>query len=226
MLKRDIPALYNIRSVNDLEMIFLFLCYSSSSITSMEAISRELSGVSRPTVEKYIQYLESANLIYVSNPIDIRGKKILKSQPKIYITDAAIRNAVIMQEDLLTNPTEMGLMVETAVYKHIRAFYCHLSANVGYYRKSGKDSEIDVVVEYPNSRILIEVKYREQYSLGDKALIVSEADKAASALLVTKREDDFGPLKINPAVYRIPAYAFMYLLGHAEKNGTPATPHH
>jgi predicted AAA+ superfamily ATPase len=122
VLKRDIPALFNIRSVVDLEKIFLFLCYNSSSIISMEAISRELSGVSRPTVEKYIQYLESANLIYVSNPIDIGGKKILKSQPKIYIADAAIRNAVIMQEDLLTNSAEMGLMVETAVYKHIRAF--------------------------------------------------------------------------------------------------------
>ena len=98
VLKRDIPAIYNIRSIADLEKIFLYLCYNSSSIISMEAISRELCGVSRPTVEKYIQYL-------------------------------------------------------------------------------------------------------------------------ASALLVTKREDDFGPLIANPAVYRIPAYAFMYLLGHAEKNG-------
>ena len=221
VLKRDIPALYNIRSVGDLEKIFLYLCYNSSNIISMESISRELSGVSRPTVEKYIQYLESANLIYVSNPIDIGGKKILKSQPKIYIADAAIRNAVIMQEDLLTNPTEMGIMVETAVYKHVRAFYYRLTANVGYYRKSGKsgkDNAIDIVVDYPGSRILIEVKYREHYSLGEKAVIVSEAGKAARALLVTKRENDFGPLQANPAVYRIPAYAFLYLLGHTEKN--------
>ena len=219
VLKRDIPALYNIRSVVDLEKIFLYLCYNSSNIISMEAISKELDGVTRPTVEKYIQYLESANLIYVSNPIDIGGKKILKSQPKIYIADAAIRNAVIMQDDLLTNPTEMGIMAETAVYKHVRAFYYRLTTGVGYYRKSGKDREIDVVVDYLNSRVLIEVKYREQYSLGEKAPIVSEADKAASALLITKREDDFGPLQFNPAVYRIPAYAFLYLLGHAEKHG-------
>ena len=242
VLKRDIPSLFNIRSILDLEKIFLYLCYNSSNIISMEAISRELNGVSRPTVEKYIQYLESANLIYVSDPIDIGGKEILKSQPKIYIADAAIRNAVIMQDDLLTNPTEMGIIVETAVYKHIRAFYSRMAARVGYLRNSGRNSgkknEIDVVVDYPggnlkpagsrrkmpngrnlNNRILIEVKYREQYSLGEKDPIVYEAHKASSALLITKREDDFGPLKANPAVYRIPAYAFMYLLGHAEKNG-------
>ena len=218
VLKRDIPALYNIRSAVDLEKIFLYLCYNSSSIISMEAVSRELNGVSRPTVEKYIQYLESANLIYVSKPIDIKGKKILKSQPKIYIADAAIRNAVIMQDDLLTNPTEMGIIVETAVYKHIRSFYYRLTANIGYYRKPGKDNEIDVIVDYPGSRILAEVKYREQYSFGGKALIVTEAEKASRTYIVTKREDDYGPLQVNPQVYRIPAFAFMYLLGHTEKN--------
>jgi len=219
VLKRDISILYNIRSVVDLEKVFLYLCYNSSSIISMEAISRELSSVSRPTVEKYIQYLESANLIYISNPIDIGGKKILKSQPKIYIADAAIRNAVIMQEGLLTNPAEMEIMVETAVYKHVRSFCFRLTTNVGYYRNRGKDSEIAVVVDYPDGRLLVDVKYREQYSLGEKVPIVSAAGEVTRALLVTKREDDFGPLQINPEVYRIPAYAFMYLLGHAEKSG-------
>ena len=219
VLKRDIPVL-NIRSIVDLEKIFLYLCFHSSGIISMEAISKELDGVTRPTVEKYIQYLESANLIYVSNPVDLSGKKVLKARPKIYIADAAIRNAVIMQEDLFTNPTEMGIMVETAVYKHVRAFYNQVSAHVGYCRKSGKDNEIDITVEVLNNRTLIEVKYREQYTLGPKSLIVSEADKASSALLVTKQEDDFGPLEANPAVYRIPAYAFVYLLSHANHDGT------
>jgi hypothetical protein len=217
VLKRDIPALYKLRSINDLERIFLYLCYNSSNIISMEAISKELSGVSRPTVERYIQYLASANLIYISNPVNIGGKKILKSQPKIYIADAAIRNAVIMQEDLLTNPTEMGIMAETAVYKHVRTFYHRLTDNVGYYRNSGNGKEIDVVVQYLKIKELIEVKYRESYTLSPKEAIVVESVKATSALLITKKEDDFGALQINPLVYRIPAYAFLYLLGHAEK---------
>jgi len=101
VLKRDIPVLYNIRSIVDLERIFLYLCYHSSNIISMDAISKELEGVSRPTVEK----------------------------------------------------------------------------------------------------------------------IVSEAENAGNALVITKREDDFGPLMACPIVYRIPAYAFMYLLGNSEKTG-------
>ena len=36
---------------------------------------KELNGVSRTTVENYIRYLESANLIYQSWPVDMAGKK-------------------------------------------------------------------------------------------------------------------------------------------------------
>ena len=122
VLKRDLPSLYNIRNATELERIFLYLCNVSSEIVSIEAISKELNGVSRPTVEKYIRYLESASLIYQSWPVDMAGKKVLKASPKIYIADAAIRNAVLMDDSLLTNPVEMGKIVETAVYKHVAAF--------------------------------------------------------------------------------------------------------
>ena len=123
VLKRDLPSLYNIRNATELERIFLYLCNVSSEIVSIDAIAKELSGVSRPTVENYIQYLESANLIYQSWPVDMAGKRVLKSKPKIYIADAAIRNAVLMDDSLLTDPIEMGKIVETAVYKHVAAFY-------------------------------------------------------------------------------------------------------
>ena len=64
VLKRDLPSLYKIRSSTELERIFLYLCNVSSDIVSFAAVAKELDGVSRPTVENYIRYLESANLIY------------------------------------------------------------------------------------------------------------------------------------------------------------------
>lgn len=219
VLKRDIPALFNIRNIADLEKIFLYICYHSSDVISYDTIAKELKGVTRATVEKYVKYLESANLIYISNPIDLSGKKVLKIQPKIYVADAAIRNAVLLTEDLISNATEMGVMAETAVYKHVRSFYYNRTSQIGFSRKGGSGKEIDVVVDYQNLRILIEVKYRESYSMGNKELIVSEANSKNRSLLITKDQSDFGPLEINDNIYKIPAYAFLYLLGHAEKNG-------
>ena len=222
VLKRDLPSLYNIRNATELERIFLYLCNVSSEIVSIEAIAKELSGVSRPTVENYIQYLESANLIYQSWPINMAGKKVLKASPKIYIADAAIRNAVLMDESMLTDPVQMGKVVETAVYKHVAAFYYQQATSVGYFRGGKRGKEIDIVVDYPNTNnILIEVKYREGTPISDDDAISELCGEASAAIVVTKSASDFGVhnTKSGKDMIRIPAFAFLYLLGHAEKNG-------
>jgi predicted AAA+ superfamily ATPase len=222
VLKRDLPSLYPIRNSTELERIFLYLCNVSSSVVSIEAIAKELQGVSRPTVENYIHYLESANLIYQSWPIDMAGKKILKASPKIYIADAALRNAVLMDDSILTDPIEMGKVVETAVYKHVAAFYYQKATSVGYYRGGRKNKEVDVVVEYANhNNILIEVKYREGAPVPDDDAICQLCREASAAIIVTKNPVDYGVHNTasGDELIRIPAFAFLYLLGHAEKNG-------
>lgn len=222
VLKRDLPALYNIRNAMELERIFLYLCNTSSEIVSIDSITKELNGVSRGTVENYIAYLESANLIYQSWPVDMAGKKVLKARPKIYIADAAIRNAVLMDDAMLTDPTQMGKIVETAVYKHVAAFYYQYATSVGYFRGGKKNKEIDVVVDYPNiKKILIEVKYREGAPIPDDDAIIEHCEEASVGIIVTKDFGDFGVhnTKQGKELLRIPAFAFLYLLGNAEKNG-------
>jgi len=222
VLKRDLPSLYNIRNATELERIFLYLCNVSSEIVSIEAITRELSGVSRTTVENYIQYLESANLIYQSWPVDMAGKKVLKAKPKIYIADAAIRNAVLMDETIITDPVGMGKVVETAVYKHVTAFYYKVATSVGYFRGGKKNKEIDIVVDYPKIKnILIEVKYRESAPVSDNDAVVEFSDDASASIIVTKAANDFGVHNApnGKELLRIPAFAFLYLLGNAEKHG-------
>lgn len=222
VLKRDLPSLYKIRNATELERIFLYLCNVSSEIVSIDAIAKELNGVSRPTVENYISYLESANLIYLSWPVNMADKKVLKARPKIYIADAAIRNAVLMDDNWLTDPVEMGKIAETAVYKHVAAFYYQKATSVGYFRGGKKDKEIDIVVEYPKIKsILIEVKYRDGAPISDNDAISELCEESSASIVVTKSPADYGihHTKSGFEMLRIPAYAFLYLLGHAEKNG-------
>ena len=228
VLKRDIPSLFNIRNSTILEKVFLYLCFNSSNIINTSTISKELDGTPRATIDSYIEFLERANLVYRSMPVGLAGKMILKSAPKIYIADPAIRNAVLMIsiDDLVSNADEMGLVAETAVYKHLASFYYPLHASVGYYRKSGRVSkEIDVVVDYPAGKILTEVKYREKPLIKPEDAIVelanSEKDKVLAAIVVTKTAEAYGilPFKTKVPVCKIPAYAFLYLLGNAEEKG-------
>lgn len=51
------------------------------------------------------------------------------------IADAAIRNAVLMIDDVLSDEKQLGMMVETAVYKHMVSFYQGSTARLGYFRK-------------------------------------------------------------------------------------------
>ena len=221
VLKRDIPSLYNIRNSTELERIFLYLSYCSSNIVAVDAIAKELNGVSRSTVEDYIGYMESANLIYRSFPVDLSGKQVLKAKSKIYISDAAIRNAVLMDDNIMTDPVQLGITVETSVYKHLAAFYYQNTTSVGYYRGGKKGNEIDIVVDFPQGRILVEVKYRENVDINESDAIFEFAKDATCSIVVTKREIDYGiqSSKGRKKILKIPAFSFLYLLGNAEKHG-------
>ena len=218
-LKRDLPSLYSIRNVSDVERVFLYLCYNSSNIINMNTICKELQ-VSRNTLEKYILYLEGANLIYISPLVNVGPKQILKAQNKIYIVDAALRNAVLMKDDITNDPIELGIIAETAVYKHIKAFNYKTAAKTGYFRGGDKDKEIDIVVEYAKGQepIMIEVKYREDSSIPEKDMIVQLSTNERPNLVITKRTEDFG-IQVygnGKRIYKIPAPVFLYLLGYVE----------
>lgn len=57
--------------------------------------------------------------------------------------------------------------------------------------------------------------------LMDDSAIVELSGEAAASIVVTKTADDFGVhnTKNGKDLIRIPAFAFLYLLGHAEKHG-------
>jgi len=226
VLKRDMTALYGIRNVLDLERIFVYLCLHSGQIIAQEVIAREI-GVSRMTVANDLKCLELANLIYRSDPVMIGGKRILKARPKIYLADTAIRNAVLLKgEEVLTDSTEMGIMVETAVFRHLFAYYYRERPRIGYWRDTRTGKEVDIVVSFPGRKHLaVEVKYREAPGIGpqDGISTLGGNGDAVRAFVITKLPRDFGPvgLKTPPpnrtAPFMVPAFAFLYLLGHAER---------
>ncbi|BDZ83880.1 ATPase [Claveliimonas bilis] len=226
VIKRDVLSLFNIRSPLLMEKLFLYLCMNSTEIFNATTAAKELENTSITTVESYIKALEMSNLIYLAKPMDVGSKGALKGKPKIFIADAAIRNAVLMIDDVLSDEKELGAMVETTVYKHMVSFYQGSPAQLGYFRKAkNNQKEVDVVVELPRQKILCEVKYRNNSHIAETDAIVElcrdEQTKVTNAFLITKRLDDFGITKHKTKVpiLRVPAIAFLYILGKAEAEG-------
>lgn len=218
VLKRDMPELFGIRNISTLEKVFLYLCFESSNIINLVSMSKDLEGVTVPTIQDYIKYLEDANLIYISEQLNAKGAKQLKGKPKIYIADSALRNAVLMKEDVLTDATEMGYIVETAVYRHIYTYIQNTTGNIGYYRDGKTDREIDVVTNSVKENMYIEVKYRENSTIKQDNPIYEKTDTNDRLFVVTKNIDDHSitELKNGKKLVKIPAFAYLYLLGLEE----------
>lgn len=223
VIKRDVLSLFNIRNPLLMEKLFLYLCMNSTEIFSATTAAKELENISVSTIDSYIEALEMSNLIYLSRPLNVGSKGALKGKPKIFIADAAIRNAVLMIDDVLSDEKELGAMVETAVYKHMVSFYQGMPAQLGYFRNARDNhKEVDVVVQLPRQKILCEVKYRNNSHIPDSDAIVQlcrdKTAKVTHAFLITKELNDFGITKHETAIpiLRVPAIAFLYLLGKAE----------
>lgn len=223
VIKRDVPSLFNIRNPLLMEKLFLYLCMHSTGIFSAATVAKELQNISVNTIESYLGALETANLIHLAPPLAVGGKGSLKGKPKIFIADPAIRNAVLMIDDMLADEKELGMTVETCVYKHILSFYQGGAARIGYYRKARDNrKEVDVVALLPREKILWEVKYRNNAQLSATDAIVElcrdEGAGVTGAFLVTRRLDDVGLTghEAGTPILRLPALVLLYLLGRME----------
>lgn len=223
VLKRDMTALFGVRNIDDLEKVFIYLCLHTGGIVGHKTVADAL-GTSTSTVANHLSLLEQANLVYRLPPEGLSGKKILKPRNKYYLVDAALRNAVLLHGDeILRNPKEMGVIVETTVLRHVFAYYYRDTPHISYWRDAPTDKEVDIIVRSPAYVFPFEVKYREDADLGASsglAIYCKQVKDVRSAYWVTKRDEDFGRVHlpgVDARLLKVPAHILTYLLGQAER---------
>lgn len=101
--------------------------------------------VSPETVYSYLGYLESANLVVRANVFDIRGKRVLSSKYKYYVSDLGIKHALLgyRPED---TPGHMENMIFTELSG--RGYRVHVGDSDG--------REVDFVAEKGGMRIYVQ----------------------------------------------------------------------
>ena len=114
VLLRDLPSLYGIHDVQELNSVFTMIAYHSGSMFSYESMARE-SGVRKDVLRKYLDYLQTAFLIKTIHRTDDTAKRYQRETSfKIYLTNPSLRCALF--QPIKETDIEMGDMVETAVY--------------------------------------------------------------------------------------------------------------
>ncbi len=159
VLLRDLPSLYGIQDVQELNSLFTTIAFNSGNEFSYDNLASS-SGVSKNTIKKYINYLEAAFLIRTVKRIDLSGKKFKRANYfKIYLTNPSLRSALFSPID--SNSEAMGNMVETAIYSQWFHRYWHTP----YYAR-WKNGEVDLVGLKPSTlkpAWAVEIKWSNIY---------------------------------------------------------------
>lgn len=137
--------------------IMRYLCSIIGSTTSPNNIANVLKGegeisgtkpkgIASKTVERYIQMLRNAYIIYSIERYDIKGKQLLKTLGKNYVTDIGFRNILLGYKD-----ADRGHIIENIVFLEL--------IRRGYKVYIGKvyDTEIDFIAEKTTERLYIQV---------------------------------------------------------------------
>ncbi len=159
VLMRDLPSLYGISDIQELNSLFTYIAYNSGNEMSLDEISQN-SGVAKNTIKKYLTYLEAAFLIKIIHRIDQTGKKFKRANFfKIYLTNPSLRSALFSP----INATDdfIGNMVETAIFSQ----WQH-SQNSQLYYARWQSGEVDIVSlnEKQKPAWCIEIKWTNRYA--------------------------------------------------------------
>lgn len=114
VLLRDLPSLYGITDIQELNKLFVHIAFRSGNEFSYEALTKE-AGIRKDTLKKYLEYLEAAFLIKVVNRIDQSAKRMQRvTSFKIYLTNPSLRCALFSPVN--GDDDFIGSMVETAIF--------------------------------------------------------------------------------------------------------------
>lgn len=211
VLLRDLPGLYGVQDIQELNYLFTTLAFNTSNEVSLEELSKG-SGVAKNTIKKYIEYLEAAFLIRTVHRVDRTAKRFKRANFfKVYLTNPSIRSALF--SPITGNDNAIGEVAETAVYSQ----WFHSDTLLHYAR--WKNGEIDIVNIGNEQNVLwaIEVKWSDRFyarpSELRNLLNFCHSNNLNSAVVTTKSKTGT-ILMENVALNFIPTSLYCYTVGH------------
>lgn len=217
VLLRDLPSLYGISDIQELNRLFTTLAYNTGNEITLEGLSKS-AGVAKNTIKRYLEYLEAAFLIRRVNRIDNNARHFKRATSfKVYLTNPSMRSALF--GSIGEDGTAMGHLVETAIYSQ----WLHSSSsidNLFYARWPAGEVDIVCVDKATQKPIwIVEVKWSDRVvsNYGDldncvNFKLTNMRDQDSTVLVTTKTVTDNIVYK-NVAFEFVPSSIYAYTLG-------------
>ena len=171
VILRDTVQRYKIRDVELLERVVKYAFDNIGNTFSGKNVADYFKSQQRKvdvnTVYNYLHALEGAFILFRTPRYDVKGKEILKTQEKFYVSDLSILYAVMGHRNRMIS----GIL-ENVVFLELK--------RRGYQVFVGKldDKEIDFIAEKQGEKIYVQVAYKLEST--------STAEREFSSLLAVK----------------------------------------
>jgi len=216
VLLRDLPSLYGIRDVQELNRFFTYLAYNTGKEFSHQKIAKE-SGLKKDVIRRYMDYLESAFLINVVNKIDENARYFKRITGfKVFLTNPSLRTALF--SPVAPTDSEAGNMVETAIYaqwlhrENVRLHYAK-------WKMGRKEGEVDMVMldgGTLNPNWALEIKWSNRFIEKPKelkSLLTFCKNNHLSAALVTSIDKQIQLNALGIELNFYPSSLYAYVVG-------------
>lgn len=158
VILRDTIQRHQIRDVELLERVVRFAFDNIGSTFSGKSIAdyfkSQFRKVDVNTIYNYLSALEEAFVLHRVSRYDLKGKEILKTQEKFYVSDLSIVHAMMGFRDRLIS----GLLENLVFLELKRRGYAVYVGKLG-------DREIDFVAERAGAKVYIQVAYKLESTL-------------------------------------------------------------
>jgi predicted AAA+ superfamily ATPase len=213
VLLRDLPSLYGIQDIQELNALFTSLAYNTAQELSLEDLSTK-SGVAKQTIKRYIEYLEAAFLIRTVRRVDQNSRHFKRARTfKVYLTNSSMRTALFSPLD--SEDARMGALVETGIFS--QWFHSDRYARLHYAR--WKSGEVDIVSLDGNQepQFAIEVKWSDRYctrlSELQEPLLFCQKNALPSLTVTTKTKTETAQ-QMGIKIRFWPAALYAFILGY------------
>jgi predicted AAA+ superfamily ATPase len=155
VLIRDMAVHFGLRSFDTIRLLFRYLAEQSSGIANVSVLSNRI-GAPHVTISDVLAHLRETFLVAATSPFS-RGKASLRPRPKLYLCDASLRSAVLLQgRELVDDAVSLGRCCETAAHAHLSRLARARGGELSYWRDSR--GEVDFVLTLPGrAALLVEV---------------------------------------------------------------------
>ena len=208
-IEKDISFLLKVDKTEAFTKMMKLLAAQVGTLLNYSVLAMN-SGVSVPTIKKYLWYAEKTFIIKEVSPFFTNKLKEITKAPTIYFNDLGMRNYMIGAFGNLQNPTDTGLVFQNMMYNILYEKYLFTPFSINYWRTIDK-AEVDFVIRKALDLLPIEIKY----STFNKPVLtrsfhsfIEKYNPKEAFLVSCKYEND---IKIkNTIVKFIPFYQLMF----------------